>query len=81
MSRGWKRYGEARLYLIGSSVGLLAVVWSVLAAHDRSAGSEAVTQVTQTVIEAPTAASAPVAGSGQVQAAPAATPQTRTRGS
>lgn len=37
MSRGWKRYGEARLYAISGSVALLAVIWAVLFTQDQQA--------------------------------------------
>jgi hypothetical protein len=36
MASRWKRYGEGRSYLIGSSIGALAILWSVLVAQDHA---------------------------------------------
>jgi hypothetical protein len=36
MSSGWKRYGEARLYLIAGSAALLVVLWAALVAQDQA---------------------------------------------
>lgn len=75
MSKGWKRYGEGRLYFIGGSIGLMVVLWSVLFAHDHAA--------LESQADALAAIEAPASGSVSSQPAPvpAEAPQTRTRGS
>ena len=80
MAKGWKRYGEARLYFIGGSLSLMVLLWSVLFARDHATvGREA---VPVSVIEAPTARSVPQTTSSQnPTVAPTQAPQTRTRGS
>jgi hypothetical protein len=40
MTPGWRKYAEPRLYLTALSVGMLAIVWSVLFAQDHRASSE-----------------------------------------
>jgi hypothetical protein len=82
VSRGWKRYGEGRLYFIGASVGLLVVLWSVLSAQDHSARESQATAVAP-VIETPAQPDSPAgqASAAQPVPAPAEAPQTRTRGS
>jgi hypothetical protein len=71
VSKGWKRYGEARFYFIAGSVGLMVVLWSVLFAQDH-AGRES-PQATSFMAPAQ-----PGSASGQTSAE---APQTRTRGS
>jgi hypothetical protein len=92
MANRRSRYNEARLYMAGGSVGLLLIVWSVLAMKDRVPGTTADASTPQ-----PTAAatSAPASSSsGTIKApqattkpraiarpAPTARPQTRSSGS
>jgi hypothetical protein len=74
VSRNWKRYGEARLYLIAGSMGLLAIIWSALYAQDhRDTAPQPVEGASTGPVTAETASSN--------VAAPAQQPQTRTRGS
>jgi hypothetical protein len=85
MANRRNRYNEARLYMAGGSVGLLLIIWSVLAMKDSVPGTAADASTPQ-----PTAA----ASSGSIKApqattkpraiaapAPIARPQTRSSGS
>jgi hypothetical protein len=36
VKRGWRRFGEARLYLAGASAALFVLLWSVLFARDHN---------------------------------------------
>src|SRR5450759_2012551 len=71
MAKRPNRYTEARMYLVGGSVGLLLIVWSVLAMKDlaRSATTSAPALV---ALIPPTAA--PVASPLAAVIPPAATP-------
>lgn len=75
MSRGWKRYGEARLYLIGGTVGLLAILWSALFVSDQQAADSSAAAASAGATESLSSSSS--------SHSPASTPkpQTTTKGS
>ena len=85
MANRRSRYNEARLYMAGGSVGLLLIVWSVLAMKDRVPAGTADASTPQSTasassgsIKAPQATTKPRAAAAP---APAARPQTRSSGS
>src|SRR5437899_2776673 len=87
MAKQRHRYAEARIYLAGGSVGLLLIVWSVLAMKDRggSATTSAQTMVGQIPTSAPAAipqpAAASTSSSGGSTARPRATAKPNTAAS
>jgi hypothetical protein len=79
VSKGWKRYGEGRLYFIGGSVGLMVVLWSILFAQDHAASDSQATAM-PSLIEPPSERGQ-AAGTSQSAPVPTQAPQTKTRGS